>query len=98
MRAIFVELTGERRGDGSVLIRSDDLPMFCVVGDDEQSALDTAMAVLPEYLRLNVPDYVNVRQIPSALEVISHHKRILPAHIVAWAKDGDDSDDKATAA
>ncbi|TFH44608.1 MAG: hypothetical protein E4H01_10735 [Lysobacterales bacterium] len=62
MDEFSLELTGEHRDDGSVCIRSRDLPMFCIVGDSEQSALDVAMQVLPEYLTANVPEFVDLRR------------------------------------
>ena len=74
------------------MIRSDDLPFFCVVGDGEEEALQLAMEFLPDYLKANVPEYVDIRKVRSTLNAISHRDNILPAHIVVSTSGGESSD------
>lgn len=80
-----ITLQGERRADGSVFIKSPELPLFSVVGDNEQDALSNALRILPEYLRANVPDYVDLREIQSASEMFSAAvpSDALAAHVIA---------------
>jgi hypothetical protein len=84
-----IELVGDRREDGSVCVCSPDLPLFCVVGDDERDAFATAMKLLPEYLKANVPEFVELRTIKSARELLSPRvDSILPAHVIATTTKG----------
>ncbi len=57
----IVKLDHERREDGSVIIFSDELPLFSVVGRDEGDAIELMLDVLPEYLQANVPHFVKLR-------------------------------------
>lgn len=88
-REIHITLIGRERADGSVFIESPDLPMFTAVGKDEESALNVAMSILPEYLRRNVPDYVELEltSARSAYQALAGTERCLPAHIIATAKE-----------
>lgn len=74
METYGIDLIGERHGDGSVSITSPDLPLFCVIGKNSRDALEIAMKVLPEYLKANVPDFVELRTIPSATELFGAKK------------------------
>lgn len=78
-----IDLIGDRQEDGSVTFSSPDLPLFCVVGANDKEALDIAMRVLPEYLKTNVPDFVELKQIPSATELLGTQKTVLRAHVIA---------------
>jgi len=78
-----IDLIGDRHEDGSVTFSSPDLPLFCVVGESDKDALDVAMRVLPEYLKTNVPDFVELRQIPSARELLGTQNTVLRAHVIA---------------
>lgn len=57
----IVKLDHECRADGSVLIFSEELPLFSVVGKDAADAIDLMLDVLPEYLQANVPEFVKLR-------------------------------------
>ncbi|MDB5441247.1 MAG: hypothetical protein JWM33_3674 [Caulobacteraceae bacterium] len=95
----FISLESETRSDGSVLIRSPDLPLFSVIGENERIAYTLAMELLPEYLRMNVPDFVDLRPVPSATTIFSHRAgNLLPAHIIARAGEQRDRTNKAEAA
>jgi hypothetical protein len=79
-----IELVGEKRDDGSVCVRSKDLPAFCVVGDSDRNALDIALELLPTYLKANVPEFVDLRPIPSVKELTKPEgASLLPAHVIA---------------
>jgi len=83
----LIELNGERRDDGTVFIVSPDLPLFSVIGHNEQAAIDHAMKVLPEYLKANVPDFVELRELhhaQRALGILTEKAASpLPAHVIA---------------
>jgi hypothetical protein len=84
MKEYYIELTGTSREDGSVLLFSDDLPMFSVIGRDAQGALDLALEILPEYLSANVPEFVDIRTVPSGKQLIGDESSgVLPAHMIA---------------
>lgn len=87
----FIELKGEIREDGSVFVCSPDLPLFSVIGASEQDAFNNAMKILPEYLRANVPDFVELRAVSRAGQLFSpKHASALPAHVIATLnKSGD---------
>jgi hypothetical protein len=81
MDAICITLLGEERSDGSVFVKSPDLPVFSAVGGDERVAFDNAMALLGPYLQANVPDYVDLRRLSGSLH--EGDEPLLPAHIIA---------------
>lgn len=84
-----IELKGETREDGSVHLTSPDLPLFCVTGESARAALDLAMRLLPSYLKFNVPEFVDLRPIPSATELLSSKgAAVLPAHVIARTTKG----------
>jgi hypothetical protein len=93
MDELAIKLIGEHRPDGSVCVSSPDLPLFCIIGANESDALDLAMKILPEYLKANVPQFVALKPIPSAMKAISpvpsENTGILPAHIIALRKGSD---------
>jgi hypothetical protein len=83
-----IDLIGDRHEDGSVTFSSPDLPLFCVVGGSDEEALSIAMRVLPEYLKTNVPDFVELKQIPSATELLGTKTAVLRAHVIAMTAKG----------
>jgi hypothetical protein len=92
MNEYLIEMVGEKRSDGSVLISSPELPMFSAIGENEKRALEIALRVLEEYLAANVPDFVQLRVVPPASEIISwsttsdSSSSMLPAHVIATMK------------
>ena len=88
MSEYVIELNGQHRADGSFFITSSDLPMFSIVGASVDEAINLVKSLLPEYLRANVPSFVELREISSATEIIS--KRSAPAFPVHYiARTGD---------
>jgi hypothetical protein len=90
--AISITLLGEARSDGSVLVRSPDLPLFSAVGGCEREALDNAMSMLGPYLAANVPDYVDLRKLRPAPQALGGEEleSLLPAHVIACRGAGND--------
>jgi hypothetical protein len=89
METYGIDLIGDRHDDGTVTFSSPDLPLFCVVGASDKEALNIAMRVLPEYLKTNVPDFVELRQIPSATELLGATTgAVLRAHVIAMTAKG----------
>lgn len=43
----------ETRSDGSVLVSSEQLPLFCISGEDLRCALLFASEILPEFVERN---------------------------------------------
>lgn len=90
MSEVFIELVAETRSDGVVSVKSDDLPLFNVLGSDEEDALNNAMALLPEYLSQNVPEFVELRTVRSAKDVVTKQSGgAFPAHLIATMTKGD---------
>jgi len=89
MDEYIIEMKGEKRADGSVFISSPDLPMFSAIGHDEKDALDTALRILKDYLKANVPEFVQLRVVRPGNEIISwsaasdSSSSVLPAHVIA---------------
>jgi hypothetical protein len=44
--------------------------------------------ILPEYLKTNVPDFVELKQIPSATELLGTKTAVLRAHVIAMTAKG----------
>jgi hypothetical protein len=87
----IINLAATTRSDGSVIVQSADLPLFSVVGDDEKAAYAIVMKLLPEYLRLNVPDFVDLRTVQSATTIFSKKEgQLLPASMIARTGDSQD--------
>lgn len=81
---VIIKLDRRIREDGSVMIVSENLPLFCVVGHDSNSAVELAMDLLPEYLRANVPEFVDLRPIASADNVLlGKNEHTIPAYVIA---------------
>lgn len=84
MTEFCIQLIGDRRSDGSVCVSSNDLPMFCVVGEDDRTALGLALSLLPEYLKANVPEFVDLRAVHNATAFFSSkEEQVLPTHVIA---------------
>lgn len=87
-----IEMVGERRADGSVMITSPKLPMFSAVGENERAAFDTAVRILREYLSANVPEFVDLTISRPTDEIITWtstgevRSSVLPAHVIAVTK------------
>lgn len=80
----IVKLDPKFREDGSVLICSQDLPLFSVVGRDREDALDLVLDLLPEYLRANVPEFVKLRPASSIDSVtLKKDASSLPIYMIA---------------
>lgn len=58
----LIKLDAKIRADGSVVMTSKDLPLFAVVLEKE-GHIDRLLPVLDEYLRRNVPHYVDLRPV-----------------------------------
>lgn len=87
---LMIRLNAETRSDGSVFVESPDLPLFTAIGRNQKEAHELVMKLLPEYLRLNVPDFVDIRSIKSATTRIISGKQeehLLPAALIARAGD-----------
>jgi len=80
----IIQLDHRTREDGSVLITSPHLPLFAVVGDDAQSAHQLAMELMPEYLKANVPDFVDLRPVETVDNLLlGRGTHSVPAFVLA---------------
>ena len=52
-KEIVIPLITEERNDGSIAVTSPIVPMFYVVGGNQDLALDNAMAILKDHLEKN---------------------------------------------
>ncbi len=99
MKEYCIELTGTAREDGSVVMTSQDLPMFSVVGSDEKNALAVALQILPEYLRANVPQFVDIRPVANVGELMGkRHAVRSPTHVIATFDRGNDAHGRSVGA
>lgn len=93
MHEYCIELIGKRRSDGTVCITSNDIPLFSVVGDSEEGALELALRLLPHYLKANVPEFVELRPVGNASQLFSNRSvDVLPAHVIARTEKGQSGD------
>ena len=84
IKEITIPLASERRGDGSDSVASPLVPMFHVVGEDERTAITSAVEILKHHLEQNYPFQVrSLRLADDPREIFSDANPSVPAHVIA---------------
>ena len=84
-RVVVIELVGEEREDGSVLVHSPNLPLFVAVAPDTDSVLRIVLPILKEHLEQNLGGSVELVRVheESQQKLGPPASRAVPAHVIA---------------
>jgi hypothetical protein len=83
-----IQLNQRIREDGSVLVTSPHLPLFSALGADQSDAYAVAMELLPKYLKANVPEFVDLRPVPTVDNLLlGKGGYSVPAYVLARTGD-----------
>lgn len=76
----IITLFGRERGEGSVYVRSPDVPFFHVVAPRYEDWVEWTLPILEDHLKRNLKQSVRLRPVKN----LSENARVpLPAHVIA---------------